>query len=292
VLVLKGNGDGTFELTTPIASGLGAGGITVADFDGDARLDLAFSIAHLQPCPRCLPEQGWIALLRGRGDGTFEPPTLFSDVLHPFSLVTGDFNGDLRMDFAALNAQYYGSIQFLSVFLNNGDGTFRSVNMPSAWRLVGLAAGDFDSDRRTDLAVKVASAGYYPYMTYRNALAIILSLGDGAFRMSHSFPTIGSEDFTIPVAADFDGDLDLDLAITLPSAGVVGVWSGNGDGTFDPAALLFNVGALSRSAIAADFNGDSKPDLVTDGRKEHPDGNAPAIRLLTNTTPWLNSVEP
>jgi len=85
VLVLDGNGDGTFTsgfsqaLATPVT-----GTIVTADFNEDGKLDLATGTYILQ----------------GNGDGTFQkPPIDFGGTSE--LLATGDFNGDGRPDLAA-----------------------------------------------------------------------------------------------------------------------------------------------------------------------------------------------
>lgn len=85
VLVLNGNGDGTFTsgfseaLANPVT-----GTIVTADFNEDGKLDLATGTYILQ----------------GNGDGTFQkPPIDFGGTSEV--LATGDFNGDGRPDLAA-----------------------------------------------------------------------------------------------------------------------------------------------------------------------------------------------
>jgi serine/threonine protein kinase len=62
-------------------------------------------------------------------------------------------------------------------------------------------------------------------------------------------------------AGDFNGDGNLDLAVSNMHGDSVSVLLGNGDGTFRPA-LEFPAGIEPHSIVAADFNGDGKIDLA------------------------------
>jgi hypothetical protein len=70
-------------------------------------------------------------------------------------------------------------------------------------------------------------------------------------------------------AGDFNGDKILDLAVTNSTDNSVSVLLGNGDGTFqqhvDYPAIPVAPGTSLTSIAVADFNGDGKQDLVSDG---------------------------
>jgi len=111
VVILLGNGDGTFRQTVKYEFGATVDAPVVADFRGNGDLDLA--VAE--------PLAGDVLILLGNGDGTFGEPTTY----HPSSFVAGvmagDFNGDGKLDLAAAEANPSGA----GILLGNGDGTFR-----------------------------------------------------------------------------------------------------------------------------------------------------------------------
>lgn len=92
VVVLRGNGDGTFKTPEPYATADAPGAIAVADFNGDGYMDIAVT----------LPDVDQVQVLRGRADGTFDTTLApFPAGPSPSSLVAADFNKDGRMDLAS-----------------------------------------------------------------------------------------------------------------------------------------------------------------------------------------------
>jgi hypothetical protein len=98
VIVLPGNGDGTFGSpqlfqVNSLSPGIGP---VVGDFFGDGKLSVAVVTA------------AGVSVLRGNGDGTFQAPVNYLvDVsgFQPSTLVSADFNGDGKPDLAALSSE-------------------------------------------------------------------------------------------------------------------------------------------------------------------------------------------
>jgi hypothetical protein len=92
VHVLLGNGNGTFQ--EPVLYPTNPPAWVVAeDLSGDGKLDLAVSNTHVGSA--YLPG---VSVLKGNGDGTFQPPDFYPAGKQGTSVAAGDFNGDGKPD--------------------------------------------------------------------------------------------------------------------------------------------------------------------------------------------------
>jgi len=244
VQIFLGNGDGTFQSPINYAVGVNPNSVAVADFNGDGKLDIA-ATNYLS---------GTISVLMGNGDGTFQPPTTLNVLNSPSGIQAGDFNGDGKPDIALTNTDLSSNKVVISVFLNNGDGTFRGPVNTDLGANIGIDAlglGDFDRDGTLDLAVatNTLTAGQ---------VVILLGNGDGTFTRGESYA--GPPNCIFIAVGDFRSNGNLDLAVTDYLGVHVQVFLGNGDGTFQQP--VFYASTFSDWAAIADFNGDGKPDLI------------------------------
>ena len=249
ISILLGNGNGTFQthvdtsIPVSLSSGgqgtvTGAGVGAVGDFNGDGKLDLAWTDSNGDA----------ISVIFGNGDGTFQAPLSFSTgTVFTSGLAVADFNGDGKPDLVAANGQ--GSSA--GILLNRGNGLFDSNrlydtgNYPS-----GEVIADFNGDGKQDLAV--ANSG-------SNTVSVLLGNGDGTVQPRIDYAT-GANPIAL-LAVDLNGDGKIDLIAANAGGNTVSVLLGKGDGSFGPHAD-FGTGSYPQWIAAADFNADGKLDIA------------------------------
>jgi hypothetical protein len=110
VTVLLGNGNGTFQaaLTSSSGSVLGVAGsgppVAVGDFNGDGKPDLATYRNTLSSSSIVII--GTVSIVCGSGDGTFKAPVTFTAGAGVNAVLTGDWNGDGKIDVATSLQSY------------------------------------------------------------------------------------------------------------------------------------------------------------------------------------------
>ena len=92
-----------------------------------------------------------VSVLLGNGNGTFKSATSFISGRSPYSLGSGDFNNDNKLDLAVVNS----GDNTVSVLLGNGDGTFQARKnfAVGGSPLSDMTVDDFNNDNMLDVAV-------------------------------------------------------------------------------------------------------------------------------------------
>jgi len=225
------NGHGSFS--RPLKVSLSGPGITVGDVNGDGIPDLVSS-------------QGCVAF--GLGGAKFAP-----QVCHPVANTNGSFSvalAGLTTGKAGFNDIIAGLNFSVSVLLNEGNGGF----VDGVWMSVPGggncgAAADFDRDGNPDLAVPTT-----------NGVVIL----DGTGKASAPYTTGATISLSgpgCPITADVNGDGILDVLEGANSLGGVGVFLGNGDGTFSQVSVI--PFSPPTDMVVGDFNHDGKLDVAT-----------------------------
>jgi len=182
----------------------------------------------------------------------FQPPVSYPVGTVPAAVATADFNRDGIPDLAVANS---GSGD-VSILLGNENGTFQAaVNFDAGMTNPGaLAIGDFNHDRKLDLAV------FQP-----GVISILLGNGDRSFQSSKPL-ALASTAVEI-FSADFNLDKEFDFAVSdydpSTTAETINILLGKGDGTFQSAKQTSVSGG--GPFTVGDLNGDGKPDLAVSG---------------------------
>jgi len=227
--------------------------IAVGDFNGDGRPDLA----ALDSGGSTPTDQGGVSILFGKRDGTFQAAKNISVGKNCAGIAVGDFNGDGKDDLALVRPgdPSVGDNGDVTIFLGNGDGTFRQGTVLIAGENPNgsIAVADFNDDQKLDLVVVSMSTGDH-------SANVLLGNGDGSFQSPAAY-VIGALIQHVGVG-DFNRDRKQDL-IGSPSPFVRfdgAIVLGNGDGTFQQTPSL----AVPPFVALGDFNADGKLDVVAE----------------------------
>jgi uncharacterized repeat protein (TIGR01451 family) len=216
VLILLGNGDGTFKSMATFDAGGSLNSAVVGDFNGDGKPDLAVANTTGVSASR---GTGDLVVFLGNGDGTFVKGTSWigsGSAIH--RLLVADFNGDGKQDLALMTEESGG----VRIILGNGDGTFQSPallpqNTPFPAD-VSMASADLNGDGKPDLLVTLSEIQSNETMpiAFVPVLDVQLGKGDGTFQPPLHF-TLPSNDSFIVTAKDLNGDGLLDIIVTDPN---------------------------------------------------------------------------
>ncbi|MGB6827183.1 MAG: FG-GAP-like repeat-containing protein [Terracidiphilus sp.] len=282
--IFLGNGDGTFApVAVSPAVGSEPSSIAVGDFNGDGIPDLAV-VSQCGYDANCVGP-GSVTILLGDGTGNFTPAAASPIALGgvAWAIAAGDFNGDGNLDLAVTTYgsldsanTTYGAAGAVTILLGNGNGAFTASSIPEGNYPWAIAAGDFNGDGITDLAVTNATS---------DSVSVLLGNGDGTFTTAAS-PQTGAGPFSITVG-DFNGDGIPDLAVVNTSdysagEGEAMILLGNGDGTFTRNVTSPETGQLPISIASGDFNGDGIPDLVVANTGNYISSGAVTALLVEN----------
>jgi hypothetical protein len=244
--------------------------VTVADFNHDNHLDLAFVRSNADFSVSA-------HLAKGDGAAHLAAPSQLSQSAPPppndqfafldTSFVTGNFDGDRHADLllgiTICSQSHCGATTFYG-FYGNGTGTFSTKTLPATGAIQSPLPYDINQDGRTDLSITnrcdvpncTPSFGAWIATSNRTFTQVLVQNPDGY-----------SGD--LMAVADFNGDLRNDLvqilsAIEGPQG--VKVALGTSDGSWNkqvPVPLTDEVNAQFSTRFAANFTLNRKPDIVT-----------------------------
>lgn len=245
-----GIGEGIFgdERSTALPSGSNPLSMVVADFDTDPHLDVA--VANFATHT--------VNILRGVGNGSFQPLPTITGLSGPLSVATADFNSDGWYDLAVAN----NGSDTVSVFVSKGDGTFdfQTVQLlgsnPSAVAVVD-APGTLNGDNFPDLVVTTTAPSGGLTVIFNTAAP-----GRSDPRFTAPGPPIATGSFPVAVATgDFNRDAVPDVVVANQGDKSVSTYLSN------PANQLvfsetYPVGNLPQALAVGDFNADGWDDVA------------------------------
>ncbi len=179
-----------------------------------------------------------------------------------FSIATVDLNGDGNEDLILVSSGFTGpSPGLISIYLGNGDGTFRNAaNIPVAVPATGLAIDDVNGDGKLDLVVVGQTL-----FNGGPGLEVLPGNGDGTFG-TPIVSGIQNLEALAAVTADFNNDGKKDVAL---STGQILLGDGAGNFTLQSQVLpTLATGTIhgnpnfATGIAAGDFNHDGNMDLA------------------------------
>jgi len=244
--VFLGKGDGTFPTFATYSAGTPAGPFFLTDVNGDGHPDVLAPFFEANS-----PTQ--IGYFKGNPDGTFSSLIPLGALPSSNTLVAdGDLNADGIPDLTFLTPSG------IAVALGASGPTFAppvttisgGSTSPYSTLPTTPVAGDFNGDGHIDLAIAV-----------EGGIELLFGKGDGTFASADFYDlnhTVGGA-----AVADFNGDTFPDIAVTV-AATFPRLLLGDGSGKFTLAPdqnTSYSLPSPDVTLLAADFNGDGKPDL-------------------------------
>ncbi len=223
--------------------------LATGDLNGDGRADLVTADTG---------GFGGIAVFMNSGNGTYSAKVVYPTIdpqygltAIPYTIKIADVNGDGKPDIVAHSPNYSGGL--ISVFLNNGNGTFAPAKLYSGIQgSFHFVLADVNGDCKPDII-----------MTNDNnaQIAVFMNDGNGAFPSAARYNTPSGLLNNLDVA-DVNGDGKPDIVASDSNLGVL-VMMNNGTGAFgNPVVYPDDRPAFVK---VADVNHDGKADVITAG---------------------------
>jgi len=267
-----GVGDSPFMMETADLNGDGYSDVLVAhDKEGES-VALSIHTGKSEQENSDLDEYlGDASFLTGAGDIRF--------------MAIGDVDGNGLPDIVAAR----GKLGIISTYLNIDDALYP---MAHDTLLLGtdvplIQLGEYNNDGKLDVVAYTKDLkSAYEMHGFANGYFDPVSL-EGLeweeFGLAYVFPILGcsADEYLVPkagkvislgkgvnssVAADFNVDGNLDIAMADADKGLVQLFYGLGDGSFAEAYFLNAGGEDPKSIVAGSFNSDAVPDMATTGK--------------------------
>jgi hypothetical protein len=247
----------TFSDKTDFTTGNGPFSVSIGDFNGDGKNDMAVANYGSSTVSVFLN-----TTTPGAATPTFSVKTDFNTGNNPFWVSIGDFNGDNKIDIAVANF----SANTVSVLINTTAPGAATPSFSAKTDFItgvtpySVSIGDFNGDGRNDMAVANNSS---------NTVSVLLNTAvpgttTPSFSSKTDFTT-GSMPQSVSIG-DFNGDGRNDMAVANEGSNTVSVMlNTTAPGATTPsfsAKVDFEAGNASTSVSIGDFNGDGRNDLA------------------------------
>ncbi|MCS6913550.1 MAG: FG-GAP-like repeat-containing protein [Myxococcota bacterium] len=234
VMINQGSGNFPNEIGYPLRTNPMS--LTLADVDRDGHPDLVVG-----------SEAGWPGVLRGRGDGSFEPVREIAVPVRVVSYVAvADLNEDGQPDLVAFDPE----ARRAAVLIGQGTLSFRQAGLMDTGVAVTFAAvADLSGDGHLDLALASEQ---------QDEIAVLLGQGDGMFSAPLRRTGLGAARLAV---GDLDRDGRQDLLLCDRRTQLLYVLPGRGDGTFAGARAL-TAGMQPHHVILRDLDADGVLDAL------------------------------
>ncbi len=231
--------------------------LEVGDFNDDGFRDVVV------PQPSNFSSVSILSEFFGKGDGTFQSAAKIN-INSPTSVAVADFDRDGILDLVVDGGNF--GLHVLSILIGTGMGTFRagtSITLNLSSSALPPVVGDVNNDFIPDLVVPSSSV-----------IAVLLGNGDGTFSTPQILNTNISPSSLAVADLDSDGNLDFMVGGSSFNPGMIMVFLGNGNGTFQ-APNSFTTATPISAFTTGELNGDGRPDLVT----VNPNNNSVSVFL-------------
>jgi hypothetical protein len=260
MVIFSSNATGDFHKSWEYSSGLTIQTAATGDFDSDCRPDIVVGGVEVEDVD-AFPPVGTsrVEVLFQGGDGAFHN-VFSSDVpefFGPGSIMTGDFDGDGRIDFIISGLALESESPYHAyLFHNGGEGSFTAspIALKEGIIVEDMWKTDIDNDESLDLVIQATELS-----SGTHSLILLSNDGRGEF---------ASRELDVPVDSmiigDFTGDGYPSIIYTKSDqSGDKVYFLRNDKGEFtEPSSIDVLSGKIIVGMISADFNNDNTPDVL------------------------------
>jgi hypothetical protein len=214
VAVLINAGNGTFRTPYFVPVPLTPRSVTVGDFNGDGKADLAVCDGVGADDQLSTTNPAALTIYLGNGDGTFQyagqylsPATAGGGTINPELVTPADLRNNGITDLIVCDYDHN-----VNVFLGNGDGTFQqAIGVDTGEYPRAVSVADVNGDGVPDMVVgNIGNLNSTP--PEAGSVGVLLGNGDGTFQAPVQYTPFNYPGWA--AVGDFNGDGRPDIAVT------------------------------------------------------------------------------